>query len=119
MIKMGLFGKEKITLMLEKYDYKPGEKIKGTVKLNLKKPTNARKLEVSLMGRRIDKQTSMAVGPMIMSGGRRGHQSSTHYTTVYDFKMPLDVEKDYQTGEYPFEIKIPADILQNNPTPKF
>jgi hypothetical protein len=33
---MGLFGKEKITLTLEKYDFKPGESIKGTVNLNLK-----------------------------------------------------------------------------------
>jgi len=113
---MGLFGSEKITLMLEKYDYKPGERIKGTITLNLKKPTKARKLEVEFIGRRIDKQTNVAVGPMVMGGGRRGASSHTQYVTVYSFKMPLDGEKEYQKGEYPFEIKIPDNILQNNPT---
>lgn len=33
---MGLFGREKITLMLKKYNYTPGETIKGTVTLKLK-----------------------------------------------------------------------------------
>ena len=33
---MSLFEKDKISLTLEKYDFKPGDKIKGTVKLNLK-----------------------------------------------------------------------------------
>ena len=112
---MGLFGPEKITLTLEKYDYTPGEKIKGTIKLNLKKPTNARKLEISFIGKKIDKQSNMAVGPMVMGGGG-GHRSSTHYTTVYNFEMPIAGEQEYQTEEYPFEIKIPDNILQNNPT---
>lgn len=51
---MGLFGKEKITLTLEKYDYSPGDKIKGTVNLNLKKPTEARKLYVALIGKKFN-----------------------------------------------------------------
>ena len=113
---MGLFGKEKITLMLEKYDYRPGETIKGTVTLNLKKPTAARKLEVALIGRKISKQSNMAVGPMVMGGGKRGHHSSTQYQTVYNFSIPLGGDMEYHQGEYPFEIKIPSDILQNNPT---
>ena len=112
---MGLFGPEKITLTLEKYDYTPGEKIKGTIKLNLKKPTNARKLEISFIGKKIDKQSNMAVGPMVMGGGG-GHRSSTQYKTIYNFEMPIAGEQEYQNGEYPFEIKIPDNILQNNPT---
>jgi hypothetical protein len=29
--------------------------------------------------------------------------------------MPLDGEKEYQEGSYPFEIKIPSNILQEAP----
>ncbi|MBU0497298.1 MAG: hypothetical protein KKC68_03110 [Candidatus Thermoplasmatota archaeon] len=112
---MGLFGKEQILLILDKYDYKAGDKITGKAQLNLKKPVRARKLEIGLIGKRIDKQSSMALGPMMMKGGK-DHSSQSQHSTVYDFKIPLDGEKEYQTGEYSFEIKIPENIHQNNPT---
>ena len=111
---MGLFGPDKITLNLEKYNYTPGEMIKGTVKLNLKKPTFARKLEVAFIGRRLDRQSSVSAIGMV--SGNKQHRTNVTYTTVYEFKMPVDGEKEYQKDEYPFEIKIPSDILQNNPT---
>ena len=95
---MGLFGPDKITFTLEKYDYKPGEKITGQVKLNLKKPVSARKLEVSLIGKRKIKQHTS-----------RG--SSTHYDKIYDFKMPLSGEKEYHKDQFDFSIPIPDDIL--------
>lgn len=110
---MGLFGPDKLVLNLEKYNYTPGETIKGTIKLNLKKPVQARKLEVAFIGRRIDKQSSASLAGMA-TGSR--HHSSTNYTTVFDFKMPVAGEKEYQNDEYPFEIKIPSDILRSNPT---
>ena len=103
---MGLFGKDKITLILEKYDYKPGDKIKGTVKLNLKKPTKARKLELSFIGTKTDKQTGIGIGPAT------SNTQQTKIVKVYDFTLPLDGEKNYQEEEYSFEIKIPEDILQ-------
>jgi hypothetical protein len=111
---MGLFSKDKITLTLEKYDYRPGEKIKGMIKLNLKKPVLARKLEVSFIGKRIDKQSSASVAGF--ASGRKGYSSHTHYTKVFDFTIPVDGEKQYQNQEYPFEIKIPDNILSTNPT---
>ena len=100
---MGFFGPDKITLTLEKYDYKPGEKIKGVVKLNLKKPTNARKIEVGLFGERKESY--------------RGHDGKTQIkkVTIYDFKISLGSEGQYQTGDYPFEIPIPGDILSLDP----
>jgi hypothetical protein len=92
---MGLFGGEKITLMLEKYNFTPGEMAKGTIKLSLKKPTYARKLQVSLIGvRRV----------------RRGN--SWQWQTVYDFDMPVSGEKEYQQEELSFQLQIPPDILQ-------
>ncbi len=111
---MGLFGKEKITLHLEKYSYKPGENIKGTIKLNLKKPTQARKLEVRLIGRRINKQSGISAASLATGNSR--NRSKTQYQTVYDFKLPVDGDKEYHNEEFPFEIPIPADILSNNPT---
>lgn len=45
------------------------------------------------------------------SRSRSKHQSQI----IYNFDMPLDGEKEYHTGEYPFEMKIPSDLLKNNP----
>lgn len=92
---MGLFGSPKITLMLEKYNFNPGEIAKGNITINLKKPTYARKLQVSLIGvRRV----------------RRGN--SWQWQKVYDFDMPISGEKDYQNEQVPFQLQIPPDILQ-------
>ena len=103
---MGLFGGEKITVMMEKYNYNPGETIKGTVTLKFKKPTKARKFEVAFIGEKIERQTGMGVGPTASKGSQSKH------INIYNFKMPLDGEGEYQTGEYPFEIKIPEDVKQ-------
>jgi hypothetical protein len=96
---MSFFGPDKIALTLEKYDYKPGEKIKGIIKLNLTKPTNARKLEVGLFGERKESY--------------RGHDGKiqTKNVIIYDFKIALGSEGEYLKGEYPFEITIPGNIL--------
>jgi len=92
---MGLFGSPKITLMLEKYNFNPGEMAKGNITINLKKPTYARKLQVSLIGtRRV----------------RKGNSWS--WQQVYDFDMPVSGEKDYQNEQVPFQLQIPPDILQ-------
>jgi hypothetical protein len=101
---MGLFSSEKITLNLERYNYKPGETIKGTVVLNLKKPMKARKLEVSFTGQRKEQYRD---------------RNGTHYRTrnVFTFALPLAMEQDYQTEQYTFEIKIPSDILQQTRAP--
>ena len=94
-IIMGLFGPPKITMTLEKYNFTPGETAKGTVKLNLKKPTYARKLQVSLIGVR-----------------KVRHGNSWKWQTVYDFDMPISGERDYQQEEVAFQLQIPPDILQ-------
>ena len=109
---MGLFGGEKITLMLEKYNYAPGETIKGTVTLKLKKPTKARKFEVAFVGEKVERQTGMGIGPT--SHDKR----QTQRTYLYHFKMPLGGEGEYQQGEYPFEITIPSDVKQSAAQPE-
>jgi len=114
---MGLFGGEKIILTLEKIDYKPGDVIKGTITLNLNKPTKAKKLEVIFVGERFETR------PVTYDHHYHGdhHHRHNRYSTgtqhvsvghVYDFTMLLDGEKEYQSEQYQFEIKIPADVLQ-------
>ena len=100
---MGLFGPDKITLMLEKYNYSPGETIKGNVKLNLKKPTKARKMEVSFIGTRKEQY-------------RRDGKNQTRHVNVFDFSMPLGPEKEYQNENFDFEIQIPSTIIQQTQT---
>jgi hypothetical protein len=112
---MGLFGPKKIVLSLEKYDYKPGETIKGTVKLQLKKPMNARTLDVGLIGRKVQQHGSYRGG--MYPGSHKGpYQKTTEYMTVYDFYIPLGGEQEYLEGVFPFEIKIPPTILQAEAT---
>ncbi len=97
---MGLFGPDKITVTLDKYQYKPGDIIKGSVGLNLRKPTRARKLVVSLLGK--VKTTHR---------DSKGHMQ-TEDIVVYDFTIPLDGENDYLSEMYKFDIKIQSDLLQ-------
>lgn len=80
--------------MLEKYNFNSGEIVKGTITLNLKKPTYARKLQVSLIGTR-----------------KVRHENSWKWQKVYDFDMPISGEKDYQKEQIPFQLQIPPDIL--------
>ena len=97
---MGLFGPDKITVTLDKYQYKPGDIIKGSVGLNLRKPIRARKLVVSLLGK--VKTTHR---------DSNGHMQ-TEDVVIYDFTIPLDGENDYLSEMYKFEIKIQSDLLQ-------
>ncbi len=109
---MGLFGPDKITMNLEKYDYKPGEKIKGKIKLNLKKSVHARELRVRLYAYKRTKNTGGAIGAI---GGNSKNKNSRQ--KVYDYKQPVDGDKDYQKEEYDFELKIPSDIAGKSGKP--
>ncbi len=109
---MGLFGPDKITMNLEKYDYKPGGKIKGKIKLNLKKPVHARELRVRLYAYKRTKNTGGAVGAL---GGKSTNRNSRQ--KVYDYKQPVDGEKEYQKEEYDFEVKIPGDVAAKSGKP--
>ena len=91
---MGLLGGPKITLMLEKYNFNPGEVVKGTVKLNLKKPMYARKLEVSLMGvRKV----------------RKGN--SWQWQKVYDFDMPISGEIGISTIDEVLSLQMKKEEI--------
>lgn len=104
---MSLFHKDQMTLQLEKYNYTPGEVIKGYVKLALKKPLQGRKLTVAFRCTRID---TVMVSSMNSKGMPSSHMEKVR-TVVYNFEVPLDSENTYFCEMYPFEITIPPDIL--------
>jgi hypothetical protein len=96
-------GKGNIVLALQKYNFVPGDTISGSVALTVKKPVKARELSVSLVGEQ--KHTRQV-------RTSSGTSTQTQTVRIYDFKQPLDGEKEYSgQAQYNFEIKIPADIL--------
>lgn len=100
------FGKGKVEIQLQKYNFSPGEFIQGTAVFKLKKILHARAVNVRLIGQK--KTSSYGLG-------NKTTNRQTDY--VFDFIQPLDVEKDY-SGEfsYNFQIKIPENVLSQ---PKF
>lgn len=97
-----MFDKGKIEVSIPKTHFAPGETISGKVTLTIKKPIAAKEVSITLIGERTT--TS--------GGGLMGGEKKTVKERVYDFKVSLDGEKEYdQAKEYPFEIKLPADIL--------
>ncbi len=99
------FGKGKIELILEKYNFRPGETIKGKVSIKMNKPTKAKELRVEFAGIKNISTNNISFG----KGINTSKKTKTEF--IHDFKMPLDGEKEYTQGEYSFEITIPAGIL--------
>jgi sporulation-control protein spo0M len=109
------FGKGKIDIAIQRTNYAPGDTISGNVVLTLKKPVNAREMSISLTGEQMITTTQDITSKGILSYSRE-KSTSTQRVRIYDFKLPLDSEREYSEGrEYPFEIKIPADILSMSP----
>jgi hypothetical protein len=92
-------GKGKIEIQIPKFNFSPGETIEGTVVLALNKPIKARGLKIRFFGERVSSRYTP----------QKGTQS--HDNIIFDFTRPLDGEKEYISGTYRFQIKIPVDIL--------
>lgn len=104
------FSRGSLEVLPEKYNYKFGEVIKGVVKLSLKKVTHGNKLSLWLIGQ----QTVTAMRPPVnfgRSGTTNLPMTQRQTSTVFQFELPLDNEKDYLAAEYPFEINIPNNIM--------
>jgi sporulation-control protein spo0M len=97
------FGKGKIDIVIERYNFSPGETIKGNIILKLKEPTHAKALKVGLLGEKSVTETRMINGRTT---------TNNRNVTVFNFEMPLDGEKDYTEGEYDFELKVPTNLAQ-------
>lgn len=106
---MGLFSKGDIAIQLKKYNFNPGEKIEGTMRLNLKKPMQAKELSVSLIGKRIDRYMTSSGLANTNSRKEIGHKSSSEI--VHRFKQPVSGSQEYHKDEFDFSLFIPPDIL--------
>ena len=113
-----MFGsKGKIDISVQRISYAPGDVIRGSVALTLKKPVKARELSISLIGQYGTTQTTpgVIVFPWRGSMGERTHYSDFKTTAktvrICAFKQLLDGESEYgRDREYPFEIRIQGDI---------
>ena len=96
------FGKGKMEIKIDKTTFSPGEVIKGTVLVSLKKPQKAKELSVTFYGEEEIRQSY-------------DEDNTTRTRKLYEFKQHLDDEKEYNAGQdltYNFEIKISDDLLQ-------
>ena len=98
-----MFSKGKIDIAVPKTNFNTGEVISGIATLNMKKRAKAREFTISLICEQKIKE-------------RRGTSRSTRTDRIYEFEQQLDGEKEYEgSGTYPFEIKIPEDVLGQQP----
>ncbi|MFH1592666.1 MAG: hypothetical protein ABIB47_04855 [Candidatus Woesearchaeota archaeon] len=94
------FGKGKIEIQINKYQYSPGETIQGNIALTLKKALTGKELSIRILGEQKISQ---------VYGARRSYR----IVKIFDFKQPLQVQKDYIANQqliFPFKIKIPLNI---------
>jgi len=105
------FGKGKIEIQIDKYNFSPGNVLNGKVLLKLKKPIKAKSLKIALKGEKTTYETEY-----------RDNRPTTskNITSIFDFTQPLDTEKEYPTTEtdYNFKIKIPKNILSQSTLPE-
>jgi hypothetical protein len=108
-------GKGKIEIEIPKFGFSPGETITGKVIMDLKKNVKARGIKINLL--REERRTRNYSG-----NNRRnsnfGNNTRTDYSTRIEFSYPLDGEKEYSPThyEYPFEIKLPENMLAGAPS---
>ncbi|MEM4366701.1 MAG: hypothetical protein QW035_01045 [Candidatus Anstonellales archaeon] len=101
---MFLPPKGKIELVLDKSSYKPGEEIKGILKLYLENPVKARALRVAFYG----VKEEYYVKDNFMSTSRYPEKRKRKMK-VAEAIVFLDGEKEYTSNDYPFVIKIPPE----------
>jgi len=99
-----MFGsKGKLELKLESKNFREGEKITGSVWLNLNQPLMARELRVIFhCYKRVRNHGSDS----------HGHSNPDNITTLHKEKISLAGEKEYITSNYPFSITIPTGLIQ-------
>ena len=117
MICMGLFSKKKLSVNLEKNEYNPGETIKGIVELELEKPLKADTLEVALIGAVIKTNTGHSYHNFDDHSSSFDDDNSFETASPFFFsKKILDSEKEYTNFKYEFELKIPENVHDEEPS---
>lgn len=103
---MDIFGfqKGKIKIKLNNYNFMGGDTIEGILELTLKKPLQAKELSIQIIAE---------------ESRYNSNDNSQTWSTVFDFKQPLDGEKEYpaQVVSCPFKIAIPKNNEPNAELP--
>ena len=87
---------------LERFDFRPGDVVAGTVKLALNEPMDADRLVVRLVGTR--ERVSYEKSPT-------GGQSQTKHTEkLCDLERELDGSRSYLNEGYSFELALPREL---------
>lgn len=96
----GFLKKGNMKLELNKFSFSPGEEITGKVVMTLKKPVQARGVNIVLVA----EQKTTNVG-----FSSQGAKTQTKVEKVVEVPIPLDGEKEYGTQpyEYTFSVKVP------------
>lgn len=106
-LSMYLYSRSKgsVSIVLDKYEFSPGETIKGKVVLKIKKPIQAKSLTVGLRG-------VMKSSSSITMGSSKQKQKDKE---IFSFSQPISMAKNYIIGEseQSFTIKIPQNVLKN------
>lgn len=100
---------ENIKINLEKSSYSPGENISGKLDLKLNKPIRAKSLTLTVIGQKYRKGMSS-----YLLGKKRIYNIKSVGWSNYTFfkdRIQIDTEKEYFGMSYPFEYKIPENIL--------
>lgn len=89
-------------ISLDRFDFRPGDTVAGTVKLALSEPMDAERLVVELLGtrERVSYEKSAA----------GGQSQKTHTETLCHLERELDGARSYFNESYSFELAIPRDI---------
>jgi len=95
-------GEGSIEIVLEKHEFAPGETIRGTVKLNLNSPKEARGLRVEFYGEKQEKAIHSS----------RHNSNST--VRVFQVAKTLAEKGKFASKDYPFEIEVPASVILPN-----
>jgi len=106
-LKIVSMMKGKIEISLNNFNFSPGDSINGKIILNLKKPIQAKSLNVRLVAESSsNKRTTL--------GNSKHTHSQKHI--LFDFIQPIDGEKTYSAGqtEYDFSIKVPENAVTNS-----
>ncbi len=110
----GLFERGTIEITPEQFNYHPGDTIKGKVHIKLNKPIQANKLSIWLLGVETETLPQNRNFGFNNQNNMNGMNNSERRTMpIFQFELPIDGSKEYTEAEYPFEILIPASVLQS------
>jgi len=101
----GFLSKGDMKVELEKLNFSYGDMIKGKATLKLKKPQEGRGVFAILQA---EKKTTR----------HTSNGSETRWETIFDFKQPLDGEKNYGATQYDYDFEIKVPQMQQGKAPE-